>query len=127
MGRGLIVRLTSRPHAATLVLHERPRGEQEMAKIRADETGPLASVSVRIPESLYRRVRELALRHDVTLGQAFDLLLDQIRLEAQDEIEALKAELDKVKKERDKWKKKYQEEIEEATRVLRKRTRSKTK
>lgn len=122
-----------------------------MAKIRP-EPGTVATVAIRVPENLYRQLRELALRHDVTLGQAFDLLLDKIRLEAEEqveavkaelekvksehakwekrhkkEIEALQAELDKVKSERDKWKRKYQSEIEEAKRVLGRRAGQKAK
>ena len=123
-----------------------------MPKIRPAEAGAVATVAVRVPETLYRQLRELALRHDVTLGQAFDLLFDKIKLEAQDQIDAVRAELNKLKKEcerwqkkykadtealqaelkkvkqdRDKWKKKYAEEIKEAERVLGRRARQKAK
>ena len=100
-----------------------------MAKIRTD-AGQIATVQVRIPEGVYRKLREIAIRHDVTLAQAMDFLFDEIRIEAEEtarELEAkvkkLQAELKRVKAERDKYKK----EIEEAERVLSKRARPKAK
>lgn len=92
-----------------------------MAKLRPDPAAPVATISVRVPETIYAQVRELALRHDVTLGQAFDLLLDKVRIDARREVEELKAELAelqkkyaKVKKERDSYKK----ELDELDKVL---------
>lgn len=56
-----------------------------MPKIRPGETEPQAYITVRLPADLYKTVRELALKHDVTLGEAFRLLLDKVRLEAYEE------------------------------------------
>jgi len=88
-----------------------------MAKVRPDPAAPVATVSVRVPETIYAQIRELALRHDVTLGQAFDLLLDKVRLDARRQVEEIQAELEELRKKYDAVKKERDECLRELDEV----------
>jgi len=52
----------------------------------------LPTVQVRIPDTLYRKLREIAMARDVTIGQAFDFLFDELLAKATRRIEELLAE-----------------------------------
>ena len=69
-----------------------------MPKIRPGEKEPRPYVTARLPHDLYKTVRELAIKHDCTIGEAFEIFIDKVRLEAQEQVEQLQAELEKVKK-----------------------------
>ena len=80
-----------------------------MPKIRTD-AGQMPTVQVRVSEAIYRKLREIAIRHDVTLAQAMDFLFDEVRIKAEEKartleqkLEKLQSELEKVKKERDSY------------------------
>ena len=66
------------------------------ARMKLAETGPELYVNARLPYDVYQQVRELALRHDVTIGEATRMLLDKVRIETEDK---LRADLEKVKAE----------------------------
>lgn len=79
---------------------------------------PRPQITARLPYEMYKTVRELAIKHDVTIGEAFELLLDKIRIEAEEraneEIKKWKRKYEEVKKERDACKK----ELEELSELL---------
>lgn len=83
------------------------------------------TITARVPEPLYHRLREIAVKYEVPFGQAFDFLLDEIRREAVEECEArlqrVQSELEKLKKERNALKKErdaLKKEIEEIEHAL---------
>ena len=96
----------------------------------------IPSVQVRVSPAIYKELKRIALKHEVTMREAMDLLIERMRMEAEEaaeeykrrveELEAELAELKKrykaVKKERDDYKK----ELDELDQVLQELTGEKT-
>jgi len=73
------------------------------------ELESLPSVQVRVSPAVYRELRRIALKHEVTMREAFDLYLERIRMEYEEKLQDLENKYEKVKKERDKLKKELDE------------------
>ena len=70
---------------------------------------PNPQITARLPYKTYLVVRELAIKHDVTIGEAFELLLHKVQIETEEKwkenYEKLKEEHDRAKRELDACKK----------------------
>ena len=96
-----------------------------MRKVQDTE---IPSVQVRVSPVIYKELKRIALKHEVTMREAMDLLIERMQMEAEEaaegykrkveELEAELAELRKryqaIKKERDDYKK----ELDQLDQVL---------